>query len=145
MADSYGMWQEQSFAELKAEHEARNEAIGKAVAGVGLIALSVLSAIAGANSDSYGGAAAGTTGAIVAGQVGIGMLGDSSKMNEEAKFHKDALNELGQSVDGEMAPQVVEFEKSSKKLIGNAKDQFAQWRAFLKRMYNQEMTPDVQL
>jgi len=145
MADSYAMWQKQSFAELQAAHAARNAAIGKAVAGVGLIALSVLSAIAGARSDSYGGSVAGTTGAIVAGQVGIGMLGDSSKMNAEAKFHKDALNELGQSVDGEMAPQVVKFEKSSKKLTGNAKDQFAQWRAFLQRMYDQEMTPDVQL
>jgi len=145
MEDSYAIWQKQSYAELQAEHEANKAAIGKAIAGVALIGLAVLSAIAGANSNSYGGAAAGTTGAIVAGQVGAGMLGESSKMRDEAKFHKDALNELGQSVDGEMAPQVVEFEKTAKKLTGNAKQQFAQWRAFLKRMYEQEATPDVQL
>jgi len=145
MQDSYVIWQKQSYDELQAEHAAHKEAIGKTVAGIALIGLAVLSVIAGANSNSYGGAAAGTTGAIVAGQVGAGMLGEGSQMRKEAKFHKDALDELGQSVDGEMAPQVVAFEKTSKKLTGSAKEQFAEWRAFLKRMYNQEATPDVQL
>ena len=145
MEESYAMWQKQSFNEVRAAREARNAAIGKAVAGVGLIAVAVLSAIAGARSNTYGGASAGTTGAIVAGQIGAGMLGESSKMSEEAKFHREALDELGQSIDGEMAPQVVDFEKTTTKLTGSAKEQFAQWRAFLKSMYEQEATPDVQL
>ncbi len=145
MDDSYAIWQKQSFNELKAARKARNKSIGNAVAGVALIGLAVLSAIVGANSNSYGGAAAGTTGAIVAGSVGAGLLGESSKMSEEAKFHRDALNELGKSIDGEMAPRVVRFEKSTKKLTGSAKEQFAQWRAFLKNIYEQEATPDVQL
>ncbi len=145
MDDSYAIWQKQSFSEVKAAREARNKSIGKALGGVALIGLAVLSAIAGANSNSYGGTAAGATGAIVAGSIGIGLLGDSSRMSEEAKFHRDALDELGQSIDGEMAPQVVNFEKSTRKLTGNAKEQFAQWRAFLKKMYEEEATPDVQL
>jgi len=145
MDDSYAIWQKQSFTELKAAQEARNKSIGKAIGGVALIGLAVLSAIAGANSNSYGGAVAGTTGAVVAGSVGVGMLGESSKMSDEAKFHRDALDELGKSIDGEMAPRVVKFEKSTKKLTGSAKEQFAQWRAFLKTMYEQEATPDVQL
>jgi len=145
MDASYAIWQKQSFSEVKAAREARNKSIGKAVAGVALIGLAVLSAVLGANSNSYGGAVAGTTGAIVAGSVGAGLLGDSSKMSEEAKFHRDALDELGKSIDGEMAPQVVQFEKSTQKLTGNAKEQFAQWRAFLKKMYEQEATPNVQL
>jgi len=145
MADSYALWQKQSASEVLAAKAARNAAIGKAVAGVGLIALSVLSAIAGAQSDSYGGSVAGTTGAIVAGSIGMGMLGESSKMNAESKFHRDALNELGQSIDGEMAPQVIQFEEKTAALTGSAQEQFAQWRAFLKRMYEQQATPDVQL
>ena len=145
MADSYALWQKQSASGVQAAKTARNAAIGKAVAGVGLIALSVLSAIAGAKSNSYGGSVTGTTGAIVAGSVGIGMLGESVKMNAESKFHRDALNELGESVDGEMAPQVIQFEEKTAKLTGSAQEQFAQWRAFLKRMYEQQATPDVQL
>ena len=145
MEASYVMWQQQSFEELQAAHEAKMEAIGKAVAGVGMIALAVLSAVAGGSSNSSGGAIAGTTGAIVAGQVGMGLLGSSAKMNEESKFHRDALEELGQSIEGEIAPQVVKHEETTTKLTGNAKEQFAKWRVFLKDIFEQEATPDVQL
>lgn len=145
MEASYVIWQKQSFEELKAAHEAKMEAIGKAVAGVGLIALAVLSAVAGGSSNSTGGAVAGTTGAIVAGQVGMGLLGSSVKMNEESKFHRDALEELGQSIEGDMAPQVVKHEEKTTELTGNAKEQFSKWRLFLKDIFAQEATPDVQL
>ncbi|RLL51600.1 hypothetical protein D8Y20_08940 [Mariprofundus sp. EBB-1] len=145
METSYALWQKQSFEEVKAAHKAKMESISNAAAGIGLIALAVLSAVAGGNSNSTGGVVAGTTGAIVAGQVGMGMLGSSVKMNEESKFHRDALIELGQSIEGEMAPQVVEHEQTTAKLTGSAKQQFSQWRAFLKRMFEQEATPDVQL
>lgn len=145
METSYKMWQKQSFTEVQAANKASSEAMGKAAAGVGLIALGILSAISGARSNNVGSYTAGTTGAVVAGQTGIGLLGESSKIRKEAQVHQDALNELGKSVDAEMAPQVVQFEETSKSLTGSAKEQFAQWRAFLKRMYEQEATPDVQL
>ncbi|MDQ6997499.1 MAG: hypothetical protein Q9M17_02170 [Mariprofundus sp.] len=145
METSYVLWQKQSFEEVKAAHKAKMESISNAAAGIGLIALAVLSAVAGGNSNSTGGVVAGTTGAIVAGQIGMGMLGSSVQMNEESKFHRDALIELGQSIEGEIAPQVVEHEQTTAKLTGSAKEQFSQWRAFLKRMFEQEVTPDVQL
>jgi len=145
MDDSYLLWQKQSFDEISAAREARNAAIGKAAAGVGLIALSVLAALAGASSNNVGGAVGGATAATVAGAVGAGMLSESSTMSQESKFHKDALDELGQSIDGEMAPQVIEFDETTTKLTGSAKEQFAEWRAFLKSLYEQELTPDVQL
>ncbi|MDQ6996209.1 MAG: hypothetical protein Q9M82_01965 [Mariprofundus sp.] len=145
MDDSYAVWQKQSFTELEGERQATRDAITSAVAGVALIGLSVLSAIAGSQSNSYGGYAAGTTGAVVGGMVGAQLLGKSFQTSEQAKFHREALAELGQSIDSEMAPQVVKFEKSTLKLTGTAKEQFAQWRAFLKKIYAEEATPDVQL
>jgi len=145
MDDSYAIWQKQSFTELEAERQSNRETVKNALAGVALIGLSVLSAVAGGQSDSYGGYTAGTTGAVVGGMVGAQLLEKSFQTNKEAKFHRDALNELGQSIDGEMAPQVIEFEKTTLKLTGSAKEQFAQWRAFLKRIYDEEATPDVQL
>jgi hypothetical protein len=30
-------------------------------------------------------------------------------------------------------------------LVGDAKEQFAQWRSFLKKIYDQERTPKVRL
>jgi hypothetical protein len=145
MNDSYLMWQEQSLLEMEAEHDAKMEAAGKAIGGVLLVGLAVLSAVAGAKSDSQAGQTAGTTGAVLGGMAGASMLQDSFKTSEEAKVHRDALEELGQSVDMELAPQVIEFEKETVKLTGDAKEQFAQWRTFLKEIFEQETTPNVQL
>ncbi len=145
MDDSYASWQKQSFTELEAERQSNRETVKNALVGVALIGLAVLSAVAGSQSDSYGGSAAGTTGAVIGGVVGAQFLDKSFQTSKEAKFHRDALSELGQSIDSEMAPQVVKFEKSTLKLTGSAKEQFAQWRAFLKKIYAEEATPDVQL
>jgi hypothetical protein len=145
MDESYLMWQEQSLLEHQAERDANMAAAGQAAGGVLLIGLAVLAAVAGAKSDSYGGATAGATGAVVGGVVGAGLLQKSFKTSEEAKVHRDALNELGQSLDMELAPQVIEFEKETVKLTGDAKEQFQQWRTFLKKIYAEEATPDLKL
>lgn len=145
MDESYLVWQEQSLLEVKAEREANRKAWRQRLGGGLLIGLAVLSAIAGANSDSVGGSAAGTTGAILGGVAGASILTESFKTSAEAKVHRDSLNELGQSVDMALAPQVIAFEKESVELTGDAKEQFSQWRSFLQKIYNEEKTPDVQL
>ena len=73
------------------------------------------------------------------------MIGKGFQTSKEAKVHRDALNELGESIDVELAPQVVEFDEQTEKLTGDAKEQFGQWRAFLKKIYEQERTPEVDL
>jgi len=52
---------------------------------------------------------------------------------------------LGKSVDLELAPRVIAFEKESVELTGNAKEQLMQWRTFLQKIYFVEKTPDVQI
>ncbi len=145
MDESYKMWQEQSLIEVQAERAADRATWGKALGGALLIGLAVLSGVAGANSDSSGGTAAGATGAILGGMVGTKMIQESFKTSEEAEMHRDAINELGQSLDMELAPQVIAFEEETVELTGDAKEQFNQWRDFLQEIYAQEMTPDVQL
>jgi outer membrane lipoprotein SlyB len=145
MNDSYLMWQEQSLIEMQAEREARRQAIGQALGGVLFIGLGVLAAIAGGNSNAVGSSSAGATGAILGGMAGVSLISESFKTSDEAKMHRESLNELGQSVDMELAPQVIAFEKESVVLVGDAREQFMQWRAFLQKIYLEEMTPDVQL
>jgi len=140
MEESYLMWQEQSLLETEAERAARRKSVGQAVGGVLLVGLAVLSAVAGSRSHSTGGSAAGTTGAILGGVAGASMISGSFKTSEEAKIHREALGELGQSVDMALAPQVIAFEKESVELTGNAKEQFGQWRVFLQKIYAEEMT-----
>jgi hypothetical protein len=145
MNESYLMWQEQSLLETQAERAARRKSIGQAVGGVLLIGLAVLSAVAGAKSNSSGGSAAGATGAIIGGVAGASLISGSFKTSEETKVHREALNELGQSIDMSLAPQVIAFEKESVELTGDAREQFMQWRTFLQKIYAEEMTPDIKI
>ncbi len=145
MNESYLMWQRQSLFEIQAKRDANLRSIGQAAGGVLLIGLAVLAAIAGSNSDAVGSSTAGTTGAILGGMAGTSLLSESFKTSAEAKVHRESLNELGKSVNMELAPQVIAFEKETIELTGDAKEQYMQWRTFLQQIYAEEMTPDVQL
>lgn len=145
MEDSYQVWQEQSLLELEAQSAANEKAVGQAALGVLAIGLSVMALMAGSRSSSTAGSTAATTGAVVGGVVGAKLLTDSFQTSEEAKVHRDALEELGQSVDADLAPRVVAFEQETVELTGTAEEQFGQWREFLQQIFEQERTPQVQL
>lgn len=145
MEESYSLWQEQSLQEVKAEREASNAAMGKAILGILAFGLAIAAAAAGANTGSAGTSAAANTGAIIAGVGGAALIADSFRTSKEAEFHRDTLDELGDSINIELGSQVVEFDETTEELTGDAAEQFAQWRAFLKKMYDLEATPDKKL
>lgn len=142
MNDSYLAWQKASFTEKQLEDDAETSSILKIAGGVTLIAL----AIAAAAFD--GGTALNIALGAMAAAGGIGgaaLIAGGYQSIEEAKFHQDALNEMGESINLEMSPQVISLENETIELTGNTQEQFAQWREFLKRIYVQESTPDTQL
>lgn len=141
MDDSYSRWQEAAFQEKQLRAEAKKKGLLKAIGGVLLVGLSIAAA-SSSNSSSVIANNAATTAAVAGGIAGAWMLSSSFKSHEEAKLHKDALNELGESINLELAPRVITFEEESVELTGNITEQFAQWRAFLKRIYEQESTPE---
>ena len=145
MEASYAVWQEQSLAEIHAKRDVNKKAAGQAFVGVLAITAAVLAASAGAQSNNYNTQSAGAVGAVAAGAVGAAMLAESFQTSKEAEVHRDALNELGESIDVDMGPRVLEFERETVSLTGDAKEQFAQWRGFLKRIYMTEATPKKQL
>jgi len=144
MDDSYLRWQEASFTETQLRKEAETKSAMKAIGGVLLIALAIAAAVASGNNSSFGTPDPGlATAAIVGGVAGAWMFSSSFKSKEEAEFHKGAIDELGESINIEMAPRVVSFEDETVELTGNIQEQFTQWREFLKRIYEQEATPDT--
>ena len=144
MDDSYLRWQEASFTETQLRKEAETKSVMKAIGGVLLIGLAIAAAVASGNNSSFGTPDPGlATAAIVGGVAGAWMLSGSFKSKEEAEFHKGAIDELGESINIEMAPRVVSFEDETVELTGNIQEQFTQWREFLKRIYEQEATPDT--
>jgi len=144
MDDSYLRWQEASFTETQMRKEAETKSAMKAIGGVLLIGLAIAAAVSSGNNSSFGTPDPGlATAAIVGGVAGAWMLSSSFKSKEEAEFHKGAIDELGESINIEMAPRVVSFEDETVELTGNIQEQFTQWREFLKRIYEQEATPDT--
>ncbi len=144
MNESYAVWQEQSLKEAKAAREAEMEAAGEAVLGILAIGLGILAIAASSDNSGYYNPTPALAG-IGAATVGASMLAESFRTSKEAEVYRDALSELGQSVDLELAPQVIEFEKKTVELTGNAAEQFSQWRRFLKKIYEAQDTPDVRL
>ncbi len=145
MNTSYLVWQEQSRLEIEARDKAQSKATGEALTGVALVGLAILAVVAGGNTNNSGKSVAATTAGVVGGIAGAKFLADSFQTREESKVHKEALDELGQSIEADLAPQVVAYEQKNVELTGTAKEQFAQWRSFLKKIYLDEQTPEVQL
>ena len=139
MQASYRIWQQQSFAESKAAREAQSAAFWQGVAGAVVLAASVAAA---SSADSYDSSYySGIAGTAVAGAL----FAESFQSSEEAKVHRDALNEIAESIDGNLSPSVIEMEDTTVTLTGTAKEQSDQWRRILKKIYDAENENSVDL
>ncbi|SMN10972.1 hypothetical protein SPBRAN_1187 [uncultured Candidatus Thioglobus sp.] len=142
MDESYLKWQEASFTEQKLSAKARKKSFMQAVGGALLLGLSVAAAVQSEDSSNPNVVLAT---AAIGGVAGAWMLSNSFKSREEAKLHKEAIDELGESLDLELGPQVISFAEETVELTGNVQQQFMQWREFLQRIYAQEAVPNTQL
>ena len=138
---SYAAWQEHSLSEVKARNEARGKALVQGVLGAALAVGGAYSAIKGSRDYNTGQEVAGVTAAIVGGVL----IAKSFESSSEGKVHAAALSELGESLDVEVAPQVVELEGATAELTGDAREQFRQWRAFLRRIHAEEQAAEKTL
>jgi hypothetical protein len=69
---------------------------------------------------------------------GIAAVLSGIKKYADARVHADALKELTQSFQAEVAPQVVDVEGHTLRLTGTAEDQYREWRKLLKQLYLEE-------
>jgi hypothetical protein len=135
MEDSYGSWRQTSFTELEKEMRARSAARTRTVLGAAALIASIFAPTSCSSYDAcrIADAArnAGTMGGIAAILSGM-------KKYADARSHADALKELTQSFQSEVAPQVVEVEGHTLRLTGTAEDQYREWRKLLKQLYEEE-------
>ena len=73
--------------------------------------------------------------------VGAGayLIRSSFDKRAEAQMHMEALEELGQSLEDEVAPQVISLEDRSITLTGSVEEQYEQWREILADLYAAEV------
>lgn len=137
MADSYGSWRRASFEEIEKETRLRNQARTRTILGAAAVLASVF--VPGQCSTyDYNcrriESAARTAGAI----GGTAAVLSGLKKYADARVHAQALKELSQSFQAEVAPQVVDVEGRTLRLTGTAEEQYREWRKLLHELYLEE-------
>lgn len=134
MWDPYEDWRRASRDEAVALRAVKRSARNRKLLGAAAVAGAVLLEVLG-----RGGAVPIAVGGVIAYSSGM-------EKAKEAQIHVEAMRELGQSFDTEVAPLVVEVEGQTIELTGSAEAQYAEWRRLLKQIYASELrfSPDVQ-
>jgi hypothetical protein len=138
MESSYGSWRQTSFSELEKEMRAKSAARTRTVLGAAALIASIFAPNQCGGYDyncrriENAARNAGTMGGIAAVLSGM-------KKYADAKVHADALKELTQSFQAEVAPQVLEVEGHTLRLTGTAEEQYREWRKMLRQIYLEEM------
>ncbi len=141
--NAYATWQAETLPEIIAAREAQSERNAKAILGVGAAILAVILLKNGAkqnrNTPEY------DLGAIAAGVGSVWAINEAFKNNARMKVHSAVIEEQGQALDLSVSPTVVEFENETVELQGTAQEQYLQWKTHLRKLFEQEQTPDIQL
>lgn len=136
--EAYRTWQKETLPDAVARSEAEEERNTKAALGVGL---AIVGALLANNSSSNAGNVATAASAIGS----VKLLSDSFKANEDMKVHSSILQEQGQGLDLSLNPTLMSFEDKQVELTGTATEQYEQWKAHLKTIFELESTPDEYL
>jgi hypothetical protein len=124
----YDSWREQSYQETIMLRELRKSARRRFIAGTAVVIGGLAAATNGGNYATQTGGAAG---------VGAGayLIKSGFDKRAEAKIHMEALEELGQSLENEVAPRVINLEDRTITLTGSVEEQYGQWREILADLY----------
>ncbi|MEM9055858.1 MAG: hypothetical protein AAGD86_00185 [Pseudomonadota bacterium] len=83
--------------------------------------------------------------AIAAGAGAAVLVYQSFRTRSDSKLYFEQLSEAGRAVDVDLVPKNVEFEGKTAEITGNAERQFQKFRSWLKQVYDDEATPQMQL
>jgi len=128
----YDTWRALSYDETIELRELRASANRRFVAG----AAAVLGGLAAATS---GGNYATQTGGAIGAGAGAYLIKSGFDKRAEAKLHSDALQELGESLENEIAPRVFSLDDRTITLTGSVEEQYAQWKEVLADIYASEV------
>lgn len=130
MDTPYDSWRAFSFEEQVALDELRKADRLQKIMGIAAI-------VGGVVMTSKSGSRTGRSVGEIAMLGGLAATLDSSK-SEEMKMNKEALRELAQSLDSEIAPLLIDVEGEVTRLSGSVATQYEQWRQLLRQIFAQE-------
>ena len=136
--DAYRTYQRETLPIIE---KIEREKTKRTVSQVATFGLAVASILLSKNSRST----AGQVGSAIAGVAAAKTLIDAVQSNDEIAKHRGLFTEMGENLDVEVSPQVLEFNEQEIELTGTAGEQYEQWKAHLFEIYELEATPDTQL
>ena len=127
MDQPYDEWRKQSYGEVIKLRELQRTARNRKIGGIAAI----LAGIAAAGSSNGSAATAGQVAVIGGGYV----VKSGFDKSAQADIHVEALQELGDSLEAEIEPHVIEMEDRTITLSGTVDNQYDQWREILREIY----------
>jgi len=103
--------------------------------------LAGVAAIAAGNQKTHTGNAIAAASAIAA----VVSFKNAFDSNDVIQEYTNIYDEMGQNLDLQVSTQVRTFEDTEVELSGTASEQYAQWQAHLREVYQANETPDAQL
>lgn len=132
MYGPYQEWRKLSYQEVVAYKELKRESTRQLIAGSAAIVAGIAAAGSGGDRTTR------TAGSVAI--IGGGyLLKAGLESRAEAQIHVEALEEIGQSLEAEITPQVIELEDRTVMISGSVEDQYAQWRQVLSDIYRSEI------
>ena len=128
----YDSWREQSYQETITLRELEASARRRFIAGAAAV-------VGGIAAASNGGNWATQAGGATAVGAGAFLLKSGFDKQAEARIHMQALEELGESLENAVAPQVINLDDRTITLSGSVEEQYEQWRDILADLYAAEM------
>jgi hypothetical protein len=127
MEKPYGSWRSFSYEEQLALDKLNNQSKWETILGAAAIAGSIFASRRGGAWSRVG-------------QVGVygGMAAimDGLDKREQAKMHREALNELAGSFDSEVSELLIDVEGEVLRLKGSVETQYASWRELLRQIFD---------
>lgn len=126
----YDSWREQSYEATMELDQLEASARRRMLAGT----MAIVGGIAAATSNN----SAVRTGSLVGVGAGAYMIKSSFDKRAEAEIHIAALQELGESLESEVAPKMIDLDDRTIMLTGTVEEQYSQWREILVELYEEE-------
>jgi len=131
MREPYDSWREQSYHETLVLRELEDNARRRFIVGTAVVLGGLAAAANGGDYVTQVGGAA---------SVGAGayLIKSGFDKQAEARIHMQALEEMGASLEGEVAPKAISLEDQTITLTGTVEEQYEQWREILADLYAAE-------
>lgn len=126
----YQEWRSTAYREVIYARQLKSQARVQKLAGVASLVLGILAQ----GSNDRDNRSAGHVGIY----AGAELIYQGYAKQAEAEIHSATLRELGETLEAELEPSVIELEDRSVTLSGTVEDQFTEWQQILGEMFKAE-------